>query len=819
MAKETTPAGEPFRLSADDVRWICDPARFDFELTSEIGECPITIIGQPRAVDALRLGLAIRAQGYNIFVAGEVGTGRSTTVRNRLTEVERGEEGPEDLCYVQNFQDEDQPRLLALPAGRGRILARGVEQMVQGLRKSLPELFGTDGYRKRRATAVETAKERHKELLRGFEKRVEGEGFALVQVQAGTFVRPELMPVVAGNPVDIDQLEKLVDAGQFQRAEYDRLKEKHAVLVVGLDRVTQELRDLERDFRRGLMELDRDLAMPVISDAVADLGEEFPQKGVTTFLDELSTHVLEHLDRFRISRDPELAGDEKEEVRAELSTWMRPYQVNVLVDNSRTGGRPIIWETTPNYRNLFGTVERGREHAGEWETDHTKIKSGSLLRASGGFLVLDALDVLIEPGVWAALKRTLRNRVLQIQSFDPLNLFGAVGLKPEPIPIDVKVILIGTHQIYRLLYALDEDFKKIFKVKAEFALESERSAEELLNYACFVHKKTQDDGLPPFHREAVAAVVEHAVRMAGRQEKITTRFAEVAEVIREAAYWAQQGRSKQVNARHVEEAVRQRDRRVNMTEELLRERIAEGTVLIDLKGKRVGQVNGLAVLSTGDHVFGQPTRITAVTAVGRSGIIDIERESEMSGAIHTKGVLILSGFLRSRFAQERPLALSASLCFEQNYGGIDGDSASSAELYALLSSLSGVPLRQDIAVTGSVNQRGEIQPIGGVNEKVEGFFDLCQVRKIRRAGVLIPARNRANLMLRKEVVAGIRSGQFALWAVSTLEEGLEVLTGRQAGTPGRDGRYPPDSIFGLADARLAVLAESVRRYGMPEPPV
>jgi lon-related putative ATP-dependent protease len=537
-----------------------------------------------------------------------------------------------------------------------------------------------------------------------------------------------------------------------------------------------------------------------------------------TFLDELSTHVLEHLDRFRVSRDPELAGEEKEEVRAELRTWMRPYQINVLVDNSRTGGRPIIWETTPNYRNLFGTVERGREHAGEWETDHTKIKGGSLLRASGGFLVLDALDVLIEPGVWAALKRTLRNRVLQIQSFDPLNLFGAVGLKPEPIPIDVKVILIGTHQIYRLLYALDEDFKKIFKVKAEFALESARSAEELWNYACFVHKKTQDDDLPPFHREAVAAVVEQAVRMAGRQEKITTRFAEVAEVIREAAYWAQQARSKQVDAGHVEEAIRQRDHRVNMTEELLRERIVEGTVLIDLKGTRVGQVNGLAVLSTGDHVFGQPTRITAVTAVGRNGIIDIERESEMSGAIHTKGVLILSGFLRSRFAQERPLALSASLCFEQNYGGIDGDSASSAELYALLSSLSGVPLRQDIAVTGSVNQRGEIQPIGGVNEKVEGFFDLCQARKVRRAGVLIPARNRPHLMLRKDVVAAIRSGQFSIWAISTLEEGLEVLTGRPAGTPGRDGRYPSDSIFGLADARLAVLAESVRRYGMPEPP-
>jgi lon-related putative ATP-dependent protease len=807
--------GDGHLLSPEQFRWTCDPAQFGFELTSEITECPISIIGQPRAMDALRLGLAVRAQGYNIFVAGEVGTGRSTTVRDRLAEVERGDRAPDDLCYVHNFEDPDQPRLLAFPAGRGRAFAKGMERLVERLRKNLPELFDSDVYRKRRAAAAEAAKERHKEQLKAFEKKIEGEGFALVQVQTGTFLRPELMPVVAGNAVDVDQLEALVEEQKFSRADYERLKEKQSALLVGLEKLTKDLRDLEREFRRQLVQLDRDLAGPPVEDAVAEVRAEFPQEGVGDYLGEVVAHVLDHLERFRAARDTELAGDEdREKLRAELRAWTLPYTVNVLVDNTRTSGRPIVWETSPNYRNLFGTIDRAQDRAGEWRTDHTRVRGGSLLRASGGFLVLDALDVLVEPGVWAALKRTLRNRMLQIQSFDPFNLFGTGALKPQPIPIDVKVILIGTRFIYRLLYALDEDFKKIFKVKADFALESQRSPEELRNYACFVHKKCRDDDLPPFHRDAVAAVVEHAVRLAGRQEKITTRFAEIAELIREAGYWAQQAKSRRVEGKHVDRAIEQRERRLNLAAEFLRERIAEGTILIDLEGEKLGQVNGLAVLSTGDYDFGQPTRITAVTAMGRSGIIDIEREAAMSGAIHTKGVLILAGFLRSRFAQDKPLALSASLAFEQNYGGIDGDSASSAELYAILSSLSGVPIRQGIAVTGSVNQRGEIQPIGGINEKIEGYFDLCRLLGFRKGvGVMIPARNVASLMLRKEVVEAARKGKFALWAVSTIDEGIEVLTGVAAGQPGADGRYPPESVFGRADARLRQLAEGVRRFG------
>jgi lon-related putative ATP-dependent protease len=424
------------------------------------------------------------------------------------------------------------------------------------------------------------------------------------------------------------------------------------------------------------------------------------------------------------------------------------------------------------------------------------------------------MDVLTEPGVWAALKRTLRNRKVEIQSFDPVYMFTANSLKPEAVPIDVKVVMIGTRQIYRLLYNLDEDFKKIFKVKSEFAMHTELRDEELTNFACFVHKKTHDDALPPFHRDAVAAVVEHAVRLAGKQDKLTTRFTEIADVIREAGYWAQRKKARAVRAAHVDQALRQRVHRVNLIEEVLRERIEEDQVLIDLEGSKVGQINGLAVLDLGDHAFALPSRITATTAMGRAGIIDIDREAKLSGSIHTKGVLILSGFLRSRFAQRKPLALTASLCFEQNYGGVEGDSASSAELYALLSSLSGVPLRQGVAVTGSVNQNGEIQPIGGVNEKIEGFFDLCQLKKpAGEQGVMIPARNLSNLMLRKDVVTAVRRGRFRIWAVCSIEDGLQVLTGQQPGERGTDGAYPADSIYGRVDARLLELAEEVRRFG------
>jgi len=805
-----------YRLTPEQLRWRCDPKAFGFRTTREIGDCPIDIIGQPRAVEALEVGLAVRGEGYNIFVTGDVGSGRSTVVRRSLAEIERGKQSPPDLIFVQNFHDPDQPRLLSFPSGRGSAFRQAMQELVASLGKDLPALYESAPYTKRRTSMREATAQAQKERLKEFEKDVQEQGFTLVQVQVGTAMAPQLLPVIAGNPTEMDQLESLVERGQFNAKDFETIKRRLTGLRTEMESLAKQLRNMDRDLHRRLDALDRELARPLVQDAVADLRAAFETEGLSRFLEELTEDLLDHLEELREREDVPAAasGDGRSQEPALRSSR---YEVNVVVDNSRTGGAPIIWETAPNYRNLFGTIDAVRTGGGDWSTDHTRIRAGSLLRANGGILVLDAMDVLVEPGVWAALKRSLRNRRVEIQAFDPLHFLAGLSLKPEPAPIDVKVVLIGTRFIYRVLFAHDEDFKKIFKVKADFALHTPLSEAELRNYACFVHKKVQDDGLLPFHREAVAAVVEQGARLAGDRNKLTTRFTEIADLIRESGYWARRDKARWVREEHVDRAIAKRTYRVDLIEEMLRERIASGEVLLDLEGDQVGQVNGLAVLDLGDHVFAQPTRITATTAMGRVGIINIDREAEMSGAIHTKGVLILAGFLRARFAQRKPLTLTASLCFEQSYGPIDGDSASAAELYALLSCLAGVPIRQAIAVTGSVNQNGEIQPIGAVNEKIEGYFELCRLQGLTGSqGVLIPDRNLPHLMLRKEVVDAVRAGRFHVWAVATVQQGLEVLTGLAAGEPDAGGRYPDGTIFARVDAELSRLAEQVSHFGFAD---
>jgi len=805
-----------YRLTPQHLRWRCAPTHFAFKTTDEMEDCPIQIIGQNRAMEALRLGLTMNSEGYNIFVTGDVGSGRSTVVRRMLDNLDRGDVAPEDLVYVHNFQDTDQPRRLILRATQGRKFREAMEELLDSLSRDLRGLFDSDEYRRQRTVLIEQTTTEQKARLKEYEKKVQERGFALVQVQMGPLTRPQLVPVVAGNPVDMDQLEGLVEEGQFKQNDYEDLQKLRTELAGEMDQLGKSFRNADRELRKTLSVLDRELARPLVEEAAGAVREAFETEGLPTYLDQVVEDILENLGTFReaqeVANPEEAAGG-----GADHSVEKDRYRINVLVDNAKTRGRPIIWETAPSYRNLFGTIEKVRTPSGDFITDHMHIRCGSLLRANGGILVLDAIDLLVEPGVWAALKRTLRNRSVEIQSFDPLQLFTSVSLKPEAVPIDVKVIMLGTRHIYHLLYNLDEDFKKIFKVKSEFAMFTDRSEEELYNYACFVHKKVKDDGLKAFHRDAVAAVVEHGVRLAGDHEKLTTRFTEIADLIREAGYWANRENARSVREKHVDLALRQQVHRVSMFEDILRDRIAEGTVLIDFEGAKVGQINGLALLNQGDHEFAQPSRITATTAVGRNGIIDIEREAQMSGSIHTKGVLILSGFLRARFAQNKPLALTASLTFEQSYGGIDGDSASSAELYAMLSSLSGIPLRQGVAVTGSVNQKGEIQPIGGVNRKIEGFFDLCRIAGLTgEQGVMIPARNARHLMLRKDVVDQVRKGKFHIWAVSTIEEGLRVLTMTEPGVPGDDGAYPAGTIFHRVDEKLSNLAEDVRRYGLAD---
>lgn len=798
-------------LSPEELRWRCDPAMFPFETTAELAGSPIHIIGQDRAREALLLGLNVRAEGYNIFATGEVGGGRSTTVRRMLAEIDLGEESPCDLVFVHDFQNPDRPHQLSFPAARGREFREAMEELIEGVLRDLPKIFDSELYQRQRTAIIDTGNQEQKARFREFEKRIEGEGFTMVQVQIGPLTRPNIVPVHEEKPVDLDELVQLAEQGKFPQDELDAIKTRLSDLRGELEALAKKVRRMDRELRRHLDEMDRQFARPLLEEVIGDLQDAFNEPGVSAYLKQVAEALLDSLDELRHGADarPEPGDDGEVEVIHDTS-----FDVNVLVDNSQTKGRPVIWETTPSYRNLFGTIEKFRTSEGEWVTDHTRIRAGSLLRANGGFLVLDALDVLVEPGVWAALKRTLRTRKVEVQTFDPMNMMAGNAIKPEPVPIDVKVLMIGTRQIYRLLHAHDEDFTKIFKVKAEMAMSIPRSDQELINYASFVHKKTQDDKLPSFRREAVAAIVEHGVRLAENRTKLTTRFAEIADLVRESAFWARQHGNDLVAGEDVDKAIDRKVHRVNLTEETLRERIEEGMVLLDIDGEAVGQVNGLAILDTGDHAFCQPSRITATVAMGRAGVINLDREADMSGALHTKGVLTLTGFLRERFAQDKPLALTATVTFEQNYGGVDGDSASSTELYALLSNLADVPIRQGIAVTGSVNQRGEVQPIGGVNEKIEGYYDVCRAIGLSgNQGVLIPRRNMLNLMLRKDVVEAVRNGEFHVWAVDTIEQGLDVLTGKTAGKANSKGTYPKGSVFARADATLARLAEQVNAFG------
>jgi ATP-dependent Lon protease len=589
------------------------------------------------------------------------------------------------------------------------------------------------------------------------------------------------------------------------------MKAKQSEMVNELENIFKETRKSEKEIKEELSSLDHEVISPIVRDTISDIKEKFGNDRVHHYLEEVLEDILANLNRFR----------EKEEAPSPIPGLVIPqpvdsfseYQVNVLVDNSETKGAPIIVEITPNYRNLFGTIERVVDRSGIWKTDFLHIKAGSFLRANGGYLIFNALDALMEPWVWPALKRTLKNQVIEIQTYDPFYVFSTSALKPEPIECNVKVIMIGDAHLYHLLYSLDDDFKKIFKVKADFDSVMKKDSEKVQQYSAFVRKICDEGKLRPFDRTGVAAVVEYGVRLAGRQKKLSTRFHLIADLLREANYWAGKEGSDIVKEGHVDKAIEKKIYRVNLIEEKIQEMIDEGTILIDSEGMEVGQVNGLSVYNLGDHAFGKPSRITAKTSMGKAGIINIEREVELSGPIHNKGVYILAGYLRGKYAQDKPITMSASLCFEQSYSGVEGDSASSTEVYALLSSISGLPLRQDLAVTGSVNQKGEIQPIGGVNEKIEGFFDVCKAKGLTgKQGVMIPHLNTDDLMLRKDVIKAVEEGKFHIYPVKTIDQGIEILTGMEAGGPVDGGGFKEGTVNGRVDKKLRELGTKIKEF-------
>ncbi|MEO0071078.1 MAG: ATP-binding protein [candidate division WOR-3 bacterium] len=800
-----------WRVPPERLYWQCNLEGLDFKTTEDL-KSSREIIGQQRAIEALQLGVEINATGYNIFVTGPPGTGRTTTVQKLLERVKPVKEVT-DKCYVYNFSDPDRPCLLILPAGDGKRLQSAMEELVTYLIKNIPRLFEGEPYQHARQEIVERFKEQGAARVREFERKVALEGFALVQVAPSA--RPEVAPIVEKQPVSVEMLDRLVEEGKITPERNGELKTKYRELTTELLAIFKEIREFERQTREALAKLDRDIITPVLEERIGEIAERLKNSKIKDYLEEVKAAVLKNLDLFRQRAGEGEGGTSGQE--AGVDPYL-PFRVNVLVDNSKTQTAPVVFETNPTYRNLFGSIERVWDKAGQWRTDFTHIKAGSLLRADGGFLVVNALDLLFEPGVWPSLKRTLRNRQLEISAYDPLiTIFGATALKPEPIPLDLKVVMIGDLLVYNLLAAYDEEFKKVFKVRADFDWVMPRNKTTVNEYAQVIKALTEKEGLKPFDRSGVARVIEYAARVAGRQNKLTTRLNIIADILKEANYWADKAGAKLVSAEHVRMAIEKRRARVKMIEEKLQEAIREGLIFIDVKGKVKGQVNGLAVYETVEHAFAIPVRITARVGVGSAGIINIEREAQLSGPTHDKGVYIITGYLRNKYAFDQPLVLSASITFEQSYGGIDGDSASSTELYALLSELAGVPLRQDLAVTGSVNQKGEVQPIGGVNEKIEGFFDVCKARGLTGTqGVIIPKANLSDLMLREEIVSAVEEGKFHIYAIETVDQGIELLTGVPAGEMDKDGKYPPNTINGKVKARLKELIEAFQRFRVEE---
>ncbi len=800
-------------VSIENLRWRLDPATLSFETTQDL-EPLKEIIGQDRGVEAFRFGINIDKPGYNVFVTGMAGSGRMSTVKKLLEEMSKRDATPDDLCYVNCFKNPETPTLLRLKAGEGVAFKRDVKNLVGRLKKEIPEFFESQEYTNMKKQIMETYNQQASGFSKSLDQKVKEEGFALVDVQVGQFQRPQLMAIVDDKPIPIEQLEGLVDKGRFPKSEYETIKKKHDRLKDQIDHIFLELRDLQREVKEKIEAMDKAAFMKTASELTSGIAEKFPNNAIKNHLQSMIEDMADHLEIFSPQQPVQIPG--LPQIMPDVDRF-QPYEINLLVDNSQQKSPPVIIEEYPTYRNIFGSIERVVDRSGVWRTDFSKIKAGSLIKANGGYLVFNLMDAIVEPGVWPALKRALKSKRLEIQTFDPMYFFTTTGIKPDPIELNLKVVLVADAMLYQLLLHYDPDIKKIFKVRADFDTAMNKTDENIRQFAEFIKTATDDEQLKPFDRSAIAAIVEHAVRMSGRQEKISTSFPAIRDLIREADFWADHDNETAVRETHVDKAIEAKIYRSNRVEEHIQEMIDRGTLMIDVDGEVVGQVNGLAVYSLGDYMFGKPSRITASTSMGRAGLINIEREADMSGNTHNKGVLILSGYLRKKYAQDKPLSMSASIAFEQSYSGVDGDSASSTEIYALLSGLSGVPIKQSIAVTGSVNQNGEVQAIGGVNQKIEGFFDCCKHKGLNgNQGVMIPDSNVKDLMLQKDVVEAAKNGHFRVYPVKTIDQGIEILTGKKAGEKQSDGCYPEGTINHLVDQKLKELTEGLKKFAGEE---
>lgn len=794
-------ATDDFKVPVKNLRWTCDTDQFDFETTDDLPDLEDTI-GQERALRSIDLSLGMSETGYNLYISGEAGTGRTTSIMKLLKKRAKNEPAPHDWCYVHNFKSPDNPIALALKAGMGNELEKDMQELLTTVRNDIPKALESKDYENQKSAIVQEAQERNSALFSALEEEAKEKGFSLQRTVSGLVMVPQK------------------DDRNFTQEEYEALppEEQKKIDTIGnelkekLTDLISQIRENEKSVKEALAKLDRNLGLSAVGHYIEPLKSKYAEfSRVLTYLDDVQEDILLNLEDFKgPQQQPQIPGLK---LPAQTPSFER-YLVNLFVDNCEQCGAPVVFEANPTYNNLFGRIDHVMQMGGVASTNFSLIKPGALHKANGGYLVVNARDILTSPFSWDALKRTIRNSEIKIEDvLEQYRIITVVSLKPEAIPMQAKIIMIGSPMIFYLLFHLEPDYRKFFKVKADFETRIRKTRETINDYALFVSSHCSRERLRPFDKGAVAGIIEYSSRMVEDQERLSTQFMEIADLLREANYWAGKGNSSTVTGAYVKQAIEEKIYRSNRVEERLQELIDEGTILVDTSGSEVGQVNGLSVLTMGDYSFGRPSRVTVRAFMGKAGMVNIEREVKLSGPIHDKGVLILTGYLGGKFAHDKPLSFSASICFEQSYEGIEGDSASSTELYAILSALSGVPIKQGIAVTGSVNQLGKVQPIGGVNFKIEGFFAVCKLKGLTGdQGVMIPRSNLRNLMLKDEVVEAIKAGKFHIWSVETIDQGIEILTGLPAGEMNPDGTYPEGTINQKVDKRLREILENMKNF-------
>jgi len=792
-------------LKPDDLKLTYDTEDLKFESTAAVK--PIeSIIGQERAIKALRLGVELRSQGYNIFITGLSGTGKSTTVKRVLETINPACPIIYDYAYVNNFKDEDRPILLRFRAGKACVFKKDLSVCISFLKEQIPQILETKPFithKKKLITGIGNAQQK---MMNEFEKKLNKDNLTLGQIKVDEMARPEIMAVVDNQPYLIQQLDELIQEKKITKTKAKTFIKKYTEYQQDLRSIYKSGLQLSQKFKEELEALEKKAVGQVVSVIFEDLKKKYKDKKIRKFLNDISEDILLSLEIFKGQKP----GSEQLESGI-IVDYFKEYEINIILDNSNLKKCPVIIETSPTYSNLFGSIEKFSDGSGGWFADFTRIKVGSLLRANGGYLILNAMDTFSEPGVWKALKRVLYHGLLEIQDqSSAMQLIPSI-LKPEPIHVDTKIILIGNNYSYSMMSAYEDDFNKIFKVKAEFDYEMNVSETALEKYVQVIKRIIQKEKLRDFDSGAVAKIIEYSSRYAGSKKKLTTRFAYISDLVREANFWAGDVKSKTVSAYHVDQAYNSAKERHGLYESKMSEMISDGTILIDTEGSRIGQINGLAVYGNDSHSYGKPTRITAAVSLGNGSIVNVEREAGLSGSSHNKGVLIISGYFKEKFGRNIPLSFTASLVFEQGYGKIDGDSASITEICALLSTLSKIPLKQSLAITGSVNQKGDIQPIGGVNEKIEGFFDVCNSSGLTgKQGVIIPLQNVEDLMLKDDVIEAVKKKKFHIYPVATVEEAIGLLTGVRAGKMLESGHYQVNTIFGCVEKCLREMRRKVK---------